>query len=305
MGVMGVMGATDTAGGTDAAAVMGSADTVGATNAASVMCSANASGRTDTAPVMAAADTAGSTDAAAVMAWANAAGGTDAAPVTGSPDTMGSTDASAAAPFAPPPPLPEIPPGLPSTLLQRRPDIAAAERALAAANAQIGVQRAAYFPALTLQAAVGGSSASLARLFSAPALAWSLGATLAQTLFDGGAAAARQQQAVAARDARAAAYRQTVLGAFQGVEDQLGALHRLAQQQPLRAAAAEASARGAQQMRNRYHAGRVDYTQVVSADASALAARRALLQLQLNRQLAVLGLIQALGGGWQAPWQQR
>ncbi|MCW8199338.1 efflux transporter outer membrane subunit [Verminephrobacter aporrectodeae subsp. tuberculatae] len=200
--------------------------------------------------------------------------------------------------------LPEIPPGLPSTLLQRRPDIAAAERAVAAANAQIGVQHAAYFPSLSLNASLGGSGSGVAELLRAPGTLWSLGLTLAQALFDAGANAARQEQAQAAHGARVAVYRQTVLTAFQSVEDQLTRLHTLQEQEPLRREATAAAERSAQQMLNRYHSGQLGYTEVVTAQATALSAQRALLQLQLERQLAVVALIQALGGGWQLPWQE-
>ena len=110
------------------------------------------------------------------------------------------------------------------------------------------------------------------------------------------------EQAQAARDARVAQYRQTVLGAFQSVEDQLSALRTLAQQEPLRQQAVSAAGRTAQQLLNRYNAGQVSFTDVVNAQAAALTAQRALLQLQVNRQIAVVGLIQALGGGWQPSW---
>lgn len=199
--------------------------------------------------------------------------------------------------------VPEVPLGMPSTLLQRRPDIASAERAVAAANAQIGIQRAAYFPSLSLGATLGSSGTSVGDLFKASNTLWSLGLSIAQTLFDAGATAARVDEAQAARDARVAAYRQTVLTAFQGVEDQLTALHTLREQEPLRREAVAAAERTAQQLLNRYREGQVSYTDVVTAQVSALSAQRALLQLQVNRQLAVVALVQALGGGWQAPWQ--
>ncbi|WP_010100464.1 TolC family protein, partial [Verminephrobacter aporrectodeae] len=181
---------------------------------------------------------------------------------------------------------------------------AAAERAVAAANAQIGVQHAAYFPSLSLNASLGGSGSGVAELLRAPGTLWSLGLTLAQALFDAGANAARQEQAQAAHGARVAVYRQTVLTAFQSVEDQLTRLHTLQEQEPLRREATAAAERSAQQMLNRYHSGQLGYTEVVTAQATALSAQRALLQLQLERQLAVVALIQALGGGWQLPWQE-
>ncbi|MBY0409291.1 MAG: efflux transporter outer membrane subunit, partial [Burkholderiaceae bacterium] len=200
------------------------------------------------------------------------------------------------------PTAPDVPVGVPSALLQRRPDIAAAERAVAAANAQIGVQQAAYFPSISLGASVGSAGATVANLFSVSNTVWSLGLSAAQTLFDAGATAARIEQAEAARDVRVANYRQTVLTAFQGVEDQLTALRTLAQQEPLRREAVSAAGRTAQQLLNRYNAGQVSFTDVVNAQAAALSTQRALLQLQVNRQLAVVGLVQALGGGWQPSW---
>ncbi len=198
--------------------------------------------------------------------------------------------------------VPAVPPGIPSTLLQRRPDIAAAERAVAAANAQVGVQRSAYFPSVSLSASLGRSGSSVSGLFGASGAVWSLGVAVAQTLFDAGAIAARVQGAEAGRDARVAQYRQTVLTAFQSVEDQLSALRTLQEQEPLRQEAVSAAERTEQQLLNRYREGQVSYTEVVTAQVSALSARRALLQLQVNRQLAVASLVQALGGGWQAPW---
>ena len=201
------------------------------------------------------------------------------------------------------PAVPDVPLGVPSALLQRRPDIAAAERSVAAANAQIGIQRAAYFPNLSLGASAGTSGSSVADLFKASSLVWSLGLSVAQTIFDAGATAARVEEAQAARDGRVAAYRQAVLTAFQSVEDQLTVLRTLQEQEPLRREAVAAAERTAQQLLNRYREGQVSYTEVVTAQVSALSAQRALLQLQVNRQLAVVTLVQALGGGWQAPWQ--
>ncbi|NMM86475.1 RND transporter [Rhodococcus sp. SRB_17] len=198
--------------------------------------------------------------------------------------------------------VPAVPPGIPSTLLQRRPDIAAAERAVAAANAQVGVQRSAYFPSVSLSASLGRTGSSVSGLFGASGAVWSLGVSVAQTLFDAGAIAARVQGAEAGRDAKVALYRQTVLTAFQSVEDQLSALRTLQEQEPLRQEAVFAAERTEQQLLNRYREGQVSYTEVVTAQVSALSARRALLQLQVSRQLAAASLVQALGGGWQAPW---
>ncbi len=201
--------------------------------------------------------------------------------------------------------VPQVPAAVPSELLQRRPDIASAERAVAAANAQIGVQRAAYYPSLSLSASLGRSGSSVADLFNASGALWSLGLSAAQTVFDGGAIAARVDEARAARDARAASYRQTVLTAFQGVEDQLTTIRALQTQEPLRQEAVTAARLTETQLQNRYRAGQASYTDVVTAQIAALTARRTLLQLQVSRQLAAAALVQALGGGWQAPWEEQ
>jgi NodT family efflux transporter outer membrane factor (OMF) lipoprotein len=202
--------------------------------------------------------------------------------------------------------VPQVPAMLPSDLLLRRPDIASAERAVAAANANIGVARAAYFPNIDLTASAGRSAAGgLSRLVSAPALAWSLGLSVAQTLFDGGARAGAVAQAQAAHDAATAAYRQTALTAMGQVEDDLTNLASLAGQIEQTRIAAQAAQGAAERMMNSYQAGISAYTEVVTAQASALSARRSLLQLQVQRQQTVLSLIQALGGGWQAPWADR
>jgi NodT family efflux transporter outer membrane factor (OMF) lipoprotein len=197
---------------------------------------------------------------------------------------------------------PNVPAEVPSLLLLRRPDVASAERAVSAATSQIGVARSAYFPSLSLSASLGKGSASMGDLLSAPGLLWSMGAVLAQTVFDGGARSARVDQALAARDAAVARYRQSALSAMKDVEDQLNTLSTLQEQTGHARAAADLASRIEQQMLNRYQAGLTTYTDVVTAQASALNARRSLLQLQLQRQQAVVSLIQALGGGWQAPW---
>jgi NodT family efflux transporter outer membrane factor (OMF) lipoprotein len=195
---------------------------------------------------------------------------------------------------------PEIPAGLPSTLLQRRPDIAAAERRAAAASAQIGVETAAWFPSLTLTGSYGFSAAELGKLFAASASVWSYGASVAQTLFDAGATRARVSGARAAYDQSVAQYRQTVLAAFQDVEDQLAAQRALAAQQALRRQAAEASEQAATMVFNQYKEGQVAYTDVVTAQAAALTARRTLVQTTAARQTTAVALVQALGGGWTA-----
>ncbi|MYN18159.1 efflux transporter outer membrane subunit [Rugamonas sp. FT107W] len=196
--------------------------------------------------------------------------------------------------------VPDVPTGVPSTLLQRRPDIAAAERRVAAANEQIGVARSAYFPSLNLTGSFGYGSSSTGGLFNASNNLWSLGLSAAQTLFDAGATKARVSGAVAQRDAAIAQYRQTVLAAFADVENQLAATRALAQQQDLRKVASEAADQVEAQMLNRYRAGQVGYSDVVTAQNTALAARRALVQSQADRQTTAVALIQSLGGGWHA-----
>jgi NodT family efflux transporter outer membrane factor (OMF) lipoprotein len=196
--------------------------------------------------------------------------------------------------------VPAVPLIVPSELLQRRPDIAAAERAVAAANAQIGIQRTAYFPSLGLSASYGGAGTNLANLFLASNNLWSLGLSAAQTLFDAGAIAARVEAAQAARDEAVANYRQTVLAAFQAVEDELATSRSLAQQVDLRRAASTDADRVEQLTLNQYLQGQVPYTSVVTAQVTALSARQTLSQLTSSRQAAAIALIQALGGGWHA-----
>jgi NodT family efflux transporter outer membrane factor (OMF) lipoprotein len=194
--------------------------------------------------------------------------------------------------------VPAVPAGVPSQLLQRRPDIAGAERRVAAANAQVGVARAAYFPDLTLSASGQQGSSRLGDLFKASSFAWSLGASLAETIFDAGARSARVDEAKAAWSQSVAQYRQTVLSAFSDVEDQLSSARFLEEQQALRRTASQAADLTEQEMQNRYAQGLVAYTDVVTAQASALSARRALLQVSLSRQTGAVSLISALGGGW-------
>lgn len=196
--------------------------------------------------------------------------------------------------------VPAVPLVLPSELLQRRPDIAAAERAVAAANAQIGIQRTAYFPSLGLSASYGSAGSNLPALFRASSNLWSLGLSAAQTLFDAGAIAARVEGAQAARDAAVANYRQAVLSGFQSVEDRLATIRSLAAQEDQRRAASAAADRSEQLTLNQYLHGLVPYTSVVAAQVTALSARQTLSQLMSSRQAAAIALIQALGGGWQA-----
>ncbi len=194
--------------------------------------------------------------------------------------------------------VPDVPIEVPSTLLQRRPDIATAERRVAQANEQIGIAQSAYYPSLSLSGSLGSNAARIGDLFSASSLVWGLGLSLGQTLFSGGARAAQVEGARAGFDQAVANYRQTVLTAFQDVEDQLVASRVLGQQLALRQQASRAADQVEQQVLNRYQAGQVSYTEVISAQATAQSARRALVQLQSDRQVAAVALIQAMGGGW-------
>ena len=197
--------------------------------------------------------------------------------------------------------VPEVPLGVPSTLLQRRPDIAAAERRVAVANEQIGIARSAYYPSLNLTGSYGGGASRVGDLFNASSSLWSLGVSAAQTLFNAGATTASVDAAKAGHEAAVARYRQTVLSAFGAVEDQLSATRALAEQLTLRQQASSAADQVEQQMLNRYNAGQVGYTDVVTAQVTALSARRSLVQAQADRQTTAVALIQALGGGWHTP----
>ena len=196
------------------------------------------------------------------------------------------------------PGLPDIPAGLPSTLLERRPDIAAAERRMAAANAQIGVAEAAFFPVITLSADYGVSAAMLSTLFNSASRMWSVGATLAQTVFDAGARHALVEADRALLDAAVADYRQTVLTGFQQVEDELAALRVLAEQAAAEDIAVAASREAERIIFNQYKAGTVAYTSVVIAQTTALTNAEAALTVRQSRLVASVALIEALGGGW-------
>ena len=197
------------------------------------------------------------------------------------------------------PPAPVVPAGLPSRLLERRPDVAGAERRAAAANAQIGVAQAAFFPALTLSAVGGYQGSSFSHLLSLPNRFWSLGPALAQTIFDGGLRAAQKQQAMAAYDRTVALYRQTVLTAFQEVEDNLAALAILAQETELQGEAAAAAAEFLTLTNNQYKAGTVSYLNVAIAQAASLSAERSRITIASSQLQASVGLLKALGGDWQ------
>ena len=195
---------------------------------------------------------------------------------------------------------PDVPVAIPSVLLQRRPDIAAAERQAANANAQIGVQVSAYFPTLDLTGQGGFSGSNLTGLFNASNFFWSLGGSAAETLLDFGARKARVREARAAYDQAVAQYRQTVLSAFQEVEDQLAAERVLGQEAPFRTEASQAADAAERIALNQYRAGTTTYTTVVVAQNTALQARTSLITNQTNQIVAALDLITALGGGWSA-----
>jgi NodT family efflux transporter outer membrane factor (OMF) lipoprotein len=193
-----------------------------------------------------------------------------------------------------------VPPGVPSVLLERRPDVAEAERKMAAANAQIGVAVAAYFPDLTLSGAYGFANTVVSDLVKAPNNFWSLGANASVTLLDFGARTAQVHQARAAYDATVATYRQTVLTAFQQVEDQLATLRILEQQHAVQDETVKSANLAVQLTLNQYRAGTVAYTAVVTAQTTALGDAQTLLTIRQNRLVASVALIQALGGGWDA-----
>jgi NodT family efflux transporter outer membrane factor (OMF) lipoprotein len=194
--------------------------------------------------------------------------------------------------------VPELPTVVPSQLLERRPDIAAAERRVAAANEQIGIARSAYFPSLNLTGSAGGFATSAPGLLSNPTSIWSLGVALTQPIFNAGLTKGRVAGAEAFYEQEVALYRQTVLEAFQSVEDQLIASRVLAEQETLLATAAAAATQAQDQVLNRYRAGQVSFLEVVLAQTTALNTRRTLLQAQSNRQVASVALIKAVGGGW-------
>jgi NodT family efflux transporter outer membrane factor (OMF) lipoprotein len=194
---------------------------------------------------------------------------------------------------------PPIDPGLPSSLLERRPDVAAAERRVASANAQIGVARAAYFPVFSLAAAAGFDSTSSSNWLNAPSRLWSVGPAGLLTVFDAGRHRAQTAQARAIYDEQVADYRGTVLTAYQEVEDNLAALRQLQQESVSEAAAVTATAKALQQAQYRYKAGLVTYLEVATTENTSLQAQLSNVTIQLRRMSASVLLVKALGGGWQ------
>jgi NodT family efflux transporter outer membrane factor (OMF) lipoprotein len=196
--------------------------------------------------------------------------------------------------------VPVVPPGLPSALLERRPDIAAAERMMQEENALIGVQIAAYYPTISLSALGEYAGNPLGQLFNASNQIWSLGASASETLFNGGLRGAQVAAARATYEASVATYRQTVLTAFQGVEDALSDLRILELQSRAEATAVASTQRAVAATLNQYTAGTVPYTSVVTEQTLLLSDQQALLSVQQSRLVASVALIEALGGGWSA-----
>jgi NodT family efflux transporter outer membrane factor (OMF) lipoprotein len=193
---------------------------------------------------------------------------------------------------------PDIPAGIPSQLLERRPDIAAAERRVAEANEQIGIAKAAYFPAATLNASVGFEGSSFGNVLNASSLLWAVGASITQTIFDGGRRGATSDAVRAAYDATVAGYRQTTLTAFQQVEDNLAALRILEQEAQQQRRAVESAQLSLQLFTNRYRGGVDNYLQVITAQTATLSNQRTEIDILRRRMDASVLLVKGLGGGW-------
>lgn len=196
--------------------------------------------------------------------------------------------------------VPPVPAQVPAALLERRPDVASAERSVAVANARVGVQVAAYFPDLTLSANGGYQSSVLSSLFNAPNRVWSVGGNLADTLFDFGRRGAEVAQSRAAYEGSVASYRAAVLHAFQQVEDNLSGLRLLEEEAQVQETAVSEAAAAARIALNEYGAGTVDYTTVVAAQVNELNDRQTALSILQSRLAAAVNLIEAIGGGWSA-----
>ena len=195
-------------------------------------------------------------------------------------------------------PPPPIPVGIPSELLERRPDIASAERLIASANAQIGLQETAYYPLVNIVAAGGFDSGTVTTLFQGPSAIWSVGAAAALTVFDAGRRRAATDEARASYDSSVASYRQTVLTAFQQVEDNLSALRILEQEAGVQSNAVEAAERSLALSQTRYEGGVTSYLEVITAQNAALSDELTAVNILGRRMASAVQLIQALGGGW-------
>ncbi len=195
---------------------------------------------------------------------------------------------------------PPVPFGLPSELLERRPDIAAAERRVAAANAQIGVAKVAYYPAITLSASAGFAASSISNWLSWPNRVWALGAAISETIFDGGLRGAQVDEARAVYDSTVATYRQTVLNGFQEVEDNLSALRILEQEAVVQDDTLQAARKSLAITTNQYTAGTVSYLNVIVAQTTALNTEISTINILARRMAANVALIKATGGGWDA-----
>ena len=195
-------------------------------------------------------------------------------------------------------PPPPIPVGLPSELLERRPDIAAAERRVASANAQVGLAKAAYYPLLTLAAAGGFESGRIGTLLQGPSILWSAGPSAVVTLFDVGRRRAVSDEARAGYDFAVASYRETVLAGFQQVEDSLAALRILEQEAGVQATAVQAAQKSLDLSTTRYTGGVTSYLEVITAQNAALADEVTAVNILGRRMAGAVLLIQALGGGW-------
>jgi NodT family efflux transporter outer membrane factor (OMF) lipoprotein len=194
--------------------------------------------------------------------------------------------------------LPVIPVGLPSDLLERRPDIAAGERRMAEANDQIGIARAAFFPTLTISALGGFAGTSATNWLNWPSRMWAVGPQMTQTLFDAGRRRATSEAATANYDSTVASYRQTTLTAFQEVEDNLAALRVLETEAQQQQQATESAREALQLFTNRYEGGVDNYLQVITAQTTALANQRNDIDIQRRRMDASVLLVKAIGGGW-------
>jgi NodT family efflux transporter outer membrane factor (OMF) lipoprotein len=194
--------------------------------------------------------------------------------------------------------VPVVPAGVPSALLQRRPDIAAAEREMASANAEIGVAVAAYYPDLSLAASYGFTAPIIGQLIQAPNTLWSFGPSLAETVFDAGLRDAQVEAARATYDEQVAAYRQAVLTGFQQVEDELSALRVLQDQAKMETSVVNDAKKAEQLTMNQYRAGTVPYSSVLTAQVTTLSNEQTALTVRQNRFVASIALIEALGGGW-------